>query len=353
MSCLIELEDVTKRYGKIVALNNASLKVIRGEILTIVGPNGSGKTTLLRIMAGIDRPTSGEFYFGGVKVDGGDMNEIRSKSTMVFQRTALFNTTVYKNLAYGLKLRGYPKNDIKEKVMDALRLVRLEGYEDRPAKGLSGGEQQRVSLARALILETELLLLDEPTANLDPKNVSIIEETISRVNKERHTTIVMATHNIFQAETLAHRLAILLEGNIAEVGSAKELFNVQSKYLANFARLENVFSGTSRITKDGTSLVEIENGLQIEVAVEKAGKATVHIRPEDITLSKIYMASSARNTFKGKVVGISDLGSLVRLRVDIGKEVIVQITKKSFIEMQVNIDSEVFLTFKASSVHLV
>ncbi|MCP8310980.1 MAG: ABC transporter ATP-binding protein, partial [Candidatus Methylarchaceae archaeon HK02M1] len=225
MNYLIELKGINKRYGEVAALNNASLKVMNGEILTIIGPSGSGKTTLLRIMAGIDRPTSGEFYFDGVKVDGGNMGEVRLRGTMVFQRTALFNATVYKNLVYGLKLRGYPKNDIKEKVQDALRLVRLEGYENRPAKKLSGGEQQRVSLARALVLETELLLLDEPTANLDPKNVSIIEETIAQVNKERQTTIVMATHNIFQAETLANRLAILHEGKIVEVGTAKEVFN--------------------------------------------------------------------------------------------------------------------------------
>ncbi|MCP8304704.1 MAG: ABC transporter ATP-binding protein [archaeon] len=353
MSYLIELKGVTKRYGEVVALNNASLKVMKGEILTIIGPNGSGKTTLLRIMAGIDRPTSGEFYFDGVKVDGGNMSEIRLRGTMVFQRTALFNATVYKNLAYGLKLRGYPKNEIKEKVKEVLRLVRLEGYENRSTKKLSGGEQQRVSLARALVLETELLLLDEPTANLDPKNVSIIEETISQVNKERHATIVMATHNIFQAETLANRLAILLEGKIVEVGTAKGVFNFQSKYLASFARLENVFLGTSRITEDGTSLVEIGDGIEIEAAVEKTGKATIYMRPEDITLSKIHTASSARNTFKGRIVGISDLGSVMRLRIDAGKEFIAQITKKSFVEMQLNIDIEVFFTFKASSVHMI
>ncbi len=353
MNYLIELKGINKRYGEVAALNNASLKVMNGEILTIIGPSGSGKTTLLRIMAGIDRPTSGEFYFDGVKVDGGNMGEVRLRGTMVFQRTALFNATVYKNLVYGLKLRGYPKNDIKEKVQDALRLVRLEGYENRPAKKLSGGEQQRVSLARALVLETELLFLDEPTANLDPKNVSIIEETIAQVNKERQTTIVMATHNIFQAETLANRLAILHEGKIVEVGTAKEVFNFQSKYLASFSRLENVFPGTLRITGEGTSLIEIGDGIEIEAAIEKTGKATIYIRPEDIILSKIHMASSARNTFKGRIVGISDLGSVIRLRIDAGKEFIVQITKKSFVEMQLNIDTVVFFTFKASSVQTI
>jgi len=352
MSCFIEFKSVTKKYGEIVALSDTNLKVIKGEILTIIGPNGSGKTTLLKIMAGIDRPNSGEFYFDDVKVDSNKFNEIRSRSTMVFQKTALFTTSVYNNLTYGLKLRGYPKDKIKEKVAEALKMVRLDGYENRPAKKLSGGEQQRVSLARALVLETELLILDEPTANLDPKNVSIIEETISQVNKEKKTTIVMATHNIFQAQTLADRFAILLDGQIVEVGSTKEILGIQSKYLASFARLENIFRGNSRVSYNGTSIIEIGDGLDIEATEKRSGRVNLQIRPEDILISSKDIISSARNTFKGRVVEISDLGSSVRLRIDIGKEIIAQITKTSFLEMQINIGTEVHLTFKASSVIL-
>jgi len=353
MGSSIEVKRITKQYGDITALDDVSLKVDRGEIFTIIGPNGSGKTTMLRIMAGIEEPTSGDVYFNGVRVDKDSSSEVRAKSTMVFQRTALFNTTVQKNIAYGLKLRGCSKKQIEDRVKDTLRTVRLEGYEKRWAKKLSGGEQQRVSLARALALDTELLLLDEPTANLDPKNVSIIEETISWVNRERGTTVVMATHNMFQAETLTHRAALLLGGRIMQVGTTREIFGAPSKDLASFARLENVFSGNSTALEEGTSVIDIGNDLYIEAPIKQTGKVTLFVRPEDIILSAKPLTSSARNMFRGKVAGISDSGSLVRLRVDAGKEFVVQITKRSFIEMGLNLGSEVYLVFKASSVHVV
>jgi tungstate transport system ATP-binding protein len=353
MKPLTELKDITKNYGNITALDHVSLEVRQGEIFTIAGPNGSGKTTMLRLMAFIDTPTSGEVHFNGVKVSDENRSQIRTKCTMVFQKTALFNTTVYKNVAYGLKLRGFSKKEIDERVEDALGLVKLDGYEKRLAKKLSGGEQQRVSLARALVLNTELLLLDEPTANLDPKNVSIIEETVSRVNRERKNTVVMATHNLFQAETITKRAALLLGGKIVEVGTAQEIFRTPSKHLASFARLENVFSGASRILKEGTSLIDIGDGVEIEAALRKSGKISVFVRPEDIILSRKPISSSARNVFKGRIVEISDLESVVRLKVDAGKQFVVQITKRSFNEMQLNVRSEVFLTFKASSVHVI
>jgi tungstate transport system ATP-binding protein len=353
MKRLIELKGVTKRYGEITALDDVSLEVGEKEIFTVLGPNGSGKTTILRIMASIDEPTSGEVFFEGERINDKNRSQARKKSTMVFQKTALFNTTVYKNIAYGLKLRGFSRKEIDEKVKEALSLVKLRGYEKRPAKKLSGGEQQRVSLARALALNTELLLLDEPTANLDPKNVSIIEETISRVNREYDTTIVMATHNMFQAKNLTTRVALLLGGKIAQIGAPREIFRGPSESLASFARLENVFSGTSRILREGTSVIDVDDGIRIEAALRKSGKVTVFVRPEDIILSKKVMASSARNVFEGKIVEISDFGPVVKLKVDARKEFVVQITKRSFVEMQLNVGSTVFLTFKASSVHLI
>ena len=353
MKTLIELKKIKKSYKEITALDDVSLKIREKEIFTVVGPNGSGKTTMLRIMASIDEPTSGEVFLEGEKINDKNRSQARRRSTMVFQKTALFNTTVYKNVAYGLKLRGYSKKETEEKVKEALSLVKLAGYEKRLAKKLSGGEQQRVSLARALALDTRLLLLDEPTANLDPKSVSIIEETISCVNREFNTTIVMATHNMFQAETLTNRVALLLGGRVAQIGTPKEILRGPSTNLASFARLENVFSGKSKIVQEGTSVIVVDDGLKIEAALKKSGRITVFVRPEDIIVSKKTVSSSARNVFKGKIVEVSDFGSVVKLRVDAGKEFAVQITKRSFVEMQLNVGSTVFLTFKASSVHLI
>ncbi|UCC33564.1 MAG: ABC transporter ATP-binding protein [Candidatus Bathyarchaeota archaeon] len=353
MTTSVEIKDITKRYGTRTVLDTLNLEVEKGEFLTIVGPNGAGKTTLLRILACIEKPTKGELHIEGVKVDDRNRNQFRRKITMVFQRNVLFSTSVYNNIAYGLKLRNCSKEETNNRIKNALRLVKLEGYETHPANKLSGGEQQRVSLARALVLDTELLLLDEPTANLDPETTSIIEEAVTQVNREQNITVVMATHNMFQARRTTRKVALLLTGKITEVGTVDETFGSPSKKLATFTRLENVFSGTSKILEEGTSLIDIGNGLHIEASVRKSGKIHIFVRSKDIILSKRPLNSSARNVFKGRIVGITDLGSIVELRADIGKEFVVQITKRSFGEMALNLDSYVFLTFKASSVHVV
>lgn len=353
MSGMFELNNVTKIYGEITALNNITLKIPRNQIFTIIGPNGSGKTTLLKILAFLERPTKGTLLFDGELVKERNLDRLRLNSTMVFQKTTLFDTTVAKNIAYGLRLRGSSKNEIAEKIRNALRIVRLEGYEKRHAKKLSGGEQQRVALARALALNTKLLLLDEPTANLDPKNACIIEEIIATVNRESKATIVMATHNMFQAKNLPQRIALITNGKISEVGTPTEIFGSLSKTLISFAALENTFNGSAKVTEDGTTIVDIGNGVQIEATVQRHGKISVFVSPEDIILSERRFTSSARNVFKGKIVEISDLGSVVKLKVDVGKPFTVQITKRSFNEIRLNLNTEVFLAFKASSVQIV
>lgn len=228
----------------------------------------------------------------------------------------------------------------------------MEGFENRKAKKLSGGEQQRVSLARALVLDRELLLLDEPTVNLDPKNVSIIEEIIQRVNREKKTTIAWATHNMYQAELLSQNVAIIDNGTIKEIGTKQKIFGESNKNLVSFARLENVFSGFSSI-KEGISMIQVDKNLQIEASFYQSGDVTVHVRPEDIIISIKPLISSARNVFKGTIIGITDLKHTVRLTVNAGKKFIIQITKKSLTEMNLNVGSEVYLTFKASSVRLI
>ena len=353
MSGMFELNNVTKIYGEITALNNITLKIPRNQIFTIIGPNGSGKTTLLKILAFLERPTKGTLLFDGELVKERNLDRLRLNSTMVFQKTTLFDTTVAKNIAYGLRLRGSSKNEIAEKIRNALRIIRLEGYEKRHAKKLSGGEQQRVALARALALNTKLLLLDEPTANLDPKNACIIEEIIATVNRESKATIVMATHNMFQAKNLPQRIALITNGKISEVGTPTEIFGSLSKTLISFAALENTFNGSAKVTEDGTTIVDIGNGVQIEATVQRHGKISVFVSPEDIILSERRFTSSARNVFKGKIVEISDLGSVVKLKVDVGKPFTVQITKRSFNEIRLNLNTEVFLAFKASSVQIV
>jgi len=350
---LIELRDIVKSYGEVLALDRVNLKVNKGDSIAIIGPNGAGKTTLLKIIGGIEKPTNGEVYYGNRKIGDGDSEFLRKRCTMVFQRTVLFNTTVYNNVAYGPKIRGLPKDEIQRRVNKALGLVNLEGFEKLSAKKLSGGQQQRVSLARALALRPEVLLLDEPTANLDPETSSLIEDLIGHMNQVEETTIIMATHNIFQAQKIPRRAALLLNGRVAEIGSVEEVFLKPSVNLASFARLENVYTGTATILENGTSLIKVNDRVHIEVAFKKMGKTTIFIRPEDIIISKKPLESSMRNSFDGRIIEVSDLGPVVRLKVDAGETFTIQITKLSFERMRLNVGSKVFISFKASSVHLV
>jgi len=218
----VKVVGLTKSYNNSEALDNVSLEIERGEIFCIMGHSGAGKTTLLRVLALLEKPDSGEYYFDGEEVDWND--SLRKSITMVFQIPVMFNTTVFKNVAYGLRIRGYPKLEIEKKVRDVLRLVGLEGYENRKAKSLSGGEKQRVAIARAIVLEPKLLLMDEPTANLDPTNSAIIEEIVKEIVRENKTTIVFSTHNLFQAKRLAHRVAHIHRGRVVEVGNTEEVF---------------------------------------------------------------------------------------------------------------------------------
>jgi tungstate transport system ATP-binding protein len=352
MGCITELKNVTKNYDHLNAVDDINLQVDEAEILALVGPNGSGKSTLLKILAFILQPSRGEVFFKNVQVSDRNIEQTRMKSTLVFQRTVLFSSNVYDNIAYGLKVRKKPKATIDEEVRKALKLVRLEGFENRQAKRLSGGEQQRVALARALVLNTELLLLDEPTANLDPKNAAIIEDAIGEVNRDKKTTIVMATHNMLQAKNLPTRIALIENGKLGEIGKPQEIFRRLSKTFAGFAASENTFSGEARTASDGTSLIDVGSGVKIVAVTEETGRISLFISPEDIIISKTMLSSSARNCLEGKVTEIHDMGSIVKLSVDVGKPFTVHITKRSFEEMLINLGSKVFITFKASSVQI-
>lgn len=234
------LTDVVKAYGQREVLHIDRLEIYRGEILTIVGPNGAGKTTLLRLLNFLEPPTSGKISFDGHPVDGTLSLETRRQVTTVFQRPILLNATVQRNVAYGLWIRG--GRGTESKVSEALARVGLARFARAPARTLSGGEAQRVTLARAMVIEPEVLLLDEPTANLDPYNAGLIEGIIAGLNRERSTTIVLVTQNVFQAKRLAHRAVLLLEGRIVEVGAIRRFFDApRDPRTAAFVRGETVY----------------------------------------------------------------------------------------------------------------
>jgi len=336
----VEVQEVSHRYGQLEALKKINMIFDSGEVTALIGPNGSGKSTLLRIIAGLEKPTEGTII---VDEKPRDPKDLRSIATLVFQRSVAFNTSVHDNLAYGLKLRGLDRSQISEKVTDVLGMVGLEGFEKRRARRLSGGEQQRVSLARALVIDPEVLLLDEPSANLDPRSASVVENVITRVSHELGTTIILASHNMGQARRLASKVAVLEEGKLVDVSTSGDLFET-------FGRFQNIFSGHAVSGDSGTTLIEIGNEVKLETANTIRGPVTVSIRPEEIVVSKIPLQSSARNVFRGKVTEASDRANNVQLKVDVGREFTALITRKSFDEMQVNIGSNVYLAIKAQAI---
>lgn len=348
---MIGLVNVSKNYGAVHALRDACLNVVNGEVVTIIGPNGSGKTTLLKIIAGLERPSSGEMFFEGVKVYPSNVASLRRKATMVFQRTVVFKGSVYDNVAYGLNCRNIGLADERMRVNEALKSVGLKHLEGRNARKLSGGEQQRLSLARAIVLNCELLLMDEPTANLDPDSLIIVKGVIKRLNSERGVTIINATHNLESAEALSTKIVLMNDGRIVDEVGPEELFNSSSPELARFTRSENVFFGDSRII-EGVTQVSIGGGVEIAAAVKHEGRALVHVRPEDIIISLDKMDSSARNNLKGRIVSIADMNSIVKLKIDAGSIFTAQITHRSLLEMGLNVGQEIYLTFKASSVNI-
>lgn len=221
---IYRLSAITKVYQDRQALDIKSLDIHRGEILALVGPSGAGKSTLLRLLNFLEPPTSGRIRFLGVELEGSQPVplDLRRRVTTVFQRPILLDRSVEANVRFGLRLRG--QLDGAGRIRAALEQVGMAGLAGQQARTLSGGEMQRVSLARAIVLQPDVLLLDEPTANLDPYNVGLIEEIVRQINCKQKTTIVLVTHNIFQARRLAHRVGLLLNGQLIEIDERDRFF---------------------------------------------------------------------------------------------------------------------------------
>lgn len=236
---MYQLENIEHRYGARVVLKLETLSVQRGEVLALVGPSGAGKSTLLRLLNFLETPTAGKIVFDGNALTAEAPLNFARRVTTVFQRPILLNRSVQANIAFGLQLRG--KQD-EARVQAALQQVGLQAFANAPARKLSGGEQQRAALARALVLQPDVLLLDEPTANLDPYNVNLIEQIVREQNQTQGTTVVLVTHNLFQAKRLAHCTGLLLNGQLIEMALTEDFFAApQDARTAAFVRGEMVW----------------------------------------------------------------------------------------------------------------
>lgn len=239
---MLRIVNLGYRYGEHEVLRNINLEVEKGEVFALIGPTGAGKTTLLRLIDLLEVPTSGRIYFDGVDVTraGRRRLELQRRMAFVLQKPVVFNMSVYDNIACGLKWRGKSRGEIREKVASLLGLVGLSALSDKNANTLSGGEAQRVAIARAVAIEPEVLLLDEPTANLDPISTLKMEELIQNIFRQYKTTIIMATHDLSQGRRLANRIGVMVNGEILQVGNADDIFSAPSnREVAEFVGVEN------------------------------------------------------------------------------------------------------------------
>jgi tungstate transport system ATP-binding protein len=352
----IEVIDLSHNYGEQEVLQGLSLSIGKGEVFALIGPTGAGKTTLLRIIDLLEVPGAGEIYFDGnfIPRSGKQRLEIRRRMSFIHQKPQVFNLSVYDNVACGLRWRGEKRNGIADKVDHILEIVGLEGYKNRNARTLSGGEAQRVALARSLVLEPEVLLLDEPTANLDPISTAKIEQLISYVARQSNTTMIMATHDMSQGQQLADRIGVLLDGRLVQTGNATDIFHSPlNEEVAHFVGMENIIEGIIIANNEGIATVNIGGNAIQAVSNYPAGKEVYTcIRPEDITLALSRTQSSARNSFQAQVTQVTTLGPLSRVEINCGFRLVALVTKISAEELNLQAGREVYATFKATGVHI-
>ena len=351
--------NLTMVFGAQKVLDISSLQVLPSEVLVVIGPNGSGKTTLLLCMALLVRPTTGIITYSGEAVpDERRMLQLRRRIAVVFQEPLLLNSTVWDNVTLGLRLRSVPKNEMKDRAQKWLERFGVANLAKRQARTLSGGEAKRVSLARAFALEPEGLFLDEPFTALDSPTRQSLLEDFESVLRETKISTVMVTHDRNEALVLADRVAVLISGQIRQLGTPEEVFNYPvDEEVAGFVEAGNILAGT--VATQGEGLVVIKtSGREIEaVSTLPVGtKVTVCLRHEDVTLTLPTaepLSTSARNRIKGTVSRLFPVGSQVRVTLDCGFPLVALITRRSWEGMGLKEGQEVIATFKASSIHLI
>ena len=354
---LIETIDLGQKHGQGYTLKGVNLRVEAGDVLALIGPTGAGKTTLLRLLDLLEKPATGSILFDGIDVTAAKKKrlEIRRRMSFVQQKPVVFDMSVFDNVACGLRWRRRKSEGTKQEVADVLELVGLADYSQRNARTLSGGEAQRVAIARALVVKPEVLLLDEPTANLDPVSTAKTEEVLAHIITEGKTTIIMATHDMSQGQYLANKIGVLMNGELLQAGTPDEIFSSpKSKEVAEFVGVENILDGKI-VEKDGDlATIDVINATVQAISDYAAGdRVYILIRPEDVILTPNRDTTSARNVFKGKIIKAVPVGPLMRIKADCGFPLLAVVTKRSARELELTAGKEVYASFKATAIHTI
>ncbi len=352
---ILEARNLEVKRGGTLVLDVPSLSLRTGEILSLIGPNGAGKTTLLQTLSYLLKPFQGEIFFREKKVDTHySALEYRRKLAMVFQEPLLFDTTVFNNVASGLKIRGTERSQIHSRVTEQLERFGIKHLSTRSAKTLSGGEAQRTSLARAFALQPEVLFLDEPFASLDPPTRDSLIEDLESVLQQTRTTTIFATHDRLEALRLSNRIAVMSGGSILQIGSPEDVMNhPANEFVASFVGIDTILSGKV-VKKDGGTFLASVSGQEIEAVGDvHLGEAVVLcVRPENVTLLTSFSqeGTSARNIFPGKIVKIISFGLYQKVHLDCGFPLVAYVTNHSLEELLLTEGKEVKASFKATAV---
>jgi spermidine/putrescine transport system ATP-binding protein len=286
----VRLDRVTKRFGDVTAVDDLTLDIERGEFFSLLGPSGCGKTTTLRMIGGFEEPTVGAIYLGGRDVT--DLPAYRRDVNTVFQSYALFpHLSVYENVAFGLRRKKVPKPQVHQRVLEALQLVDLPGFERRRPSQLSGGQQQRVALARALINRPQVLLLDEPLGALDLKLRKQMQLELKRIQHEVGITFLYVTHDQEEAMTMSDRIAVMRMGEIEQIGAPQDVYeNPATEFVAGFLGASNLLEGEVKEREGGMATVALPTGPTLTVPSDRMNGQTttvkVGVRPEKIRLER-------------------------------------------------------------------
>jgi len=353
---ILSLRDVRVAYGEQLALDVPALEVYPQEVLAIIGPNGAGKSTLLHVAAGLLPPQQGALQFEGRPVDPGQL-AYRRQIALVLQEAVLLDISVLANVMVGLRFRRLSGKVAADRAMAWLERLGVAHLAHRPAQTLSGGEAQRVSLARALVLDPRLLLLDEPFSTLDAPTRAELLEDLGRLLRETRTATIFVTHDQDEALQLGDRVAVLLRGRIRQLDVPERVFSAPAdEEVAAFVGVETLLPGRIVAFVDGLCVVQA-GPQRLEVPAEGTigDDVWVCLRPEDVTLAPgeaPLQASSARNRFRGRVIRIVPHGRLYNVVVDCGLDLVAAITPRSVRELGLAEGREVVATFKATAAHV-
>jgi len=349
--------DLRVEYDGRLALDIDSIRLEPGKVFTVMGPNGSGKSTLAQVVGLLREPQSGRLRLFGEEVTGQtDRKALRRRMGTVFQAPLLLRGTVRKNVLSGLRIRGVDRADAERRTREWMERLRIEHLAEQAVHTLSAGEAQRTSLARAFVLEPELLLLDEPFSALDiPTREQLLRETAAIIHEAAGTTLFV-THDRVEALTISDELAVLIDGRIAERGPPGQIFGQPTDArVADFVGVENVIPAMVVESRNGVAFVRAGE-CQVQVVDDTPVGTKVHLcmRPEHVALAKSARGdTSVRNAFAGTIAAVAPHGSQVRVEVDCGFRVVAYITRLSTDELGLEPGVPVVASFKASAAHLI